>query len=397
VPAFDGKIEAGFTVRCKDPDLAEINAVGAPRSAATMAAALAAVEDECVLVPGIAAKANPLAELEHARLAWNAALQAGQPLSPVQGVTVRDIEERVFATSFHGTATAAAIATGNDDVRLVLVERGLGDVDSQMKEFKCITQEQVDSTVAALTDPAVRTMYVQQPLTSMERDLRQAIVDHHVDVVSESFGGLSREALEQWLAEKGCEAINLRPYYQAFNDFQRDVEAHNPQPLVLVVKSAGNDGVRIDDGEDSIDCRKGYIRHLTVGAYGPGQVHSDFTNRGECVDVYGPGESILLPVPGNWLLPLDGTSFSAPLVARLMARIAPAPFNAESARALALSLADENGDISNDLFPAALEYSPKVTTVRQGLSEGAPAARRHLPVNQRELRKFLGRIRLLGN
>ncbi len=68
----------------------------------------------------------------------------------------------------------------------------------------------------------------------------------------------------------------------------------------------------VDSPADSADCRLGNPTHMLVGAYGVDGTLASFSNHGLCVDVVAPGQSIIAPLPGDWLLPQDGTSFSAP-------------------------------------------------------------------------------------
>lgn len=85
---------------------------------------------------------------------------------------------------------------------------------------------------------------------------------------------------------------------------------------VTIVQAAGNNSVIA-----SIDPMKRSKSTIVVGSVSPtGQV-SSFSNVGENVFVYAPGEKILSALPNNNLGPLDGTSMASPIIAGCVALI----------------------------------------------------------------------------
>jgi subtilisin family serine protease len=100
------------------------------------------------------------------------------------------------------------------------------------------------------------------------------------------------------------------------------------------------------------------VNRLLVGAYGYGAALAYFSDFGACVDVYAPGVDVVAPLPGDWVFPLSGTSFSAPLVVRLLSTAGPVPFDPASARRALIALRQPNGNLQPGNFPPDLLYDP---------------------------------------
>jgi hypothetical protein len=279
---------------------------------------------------------------------------------------------RVKEVPYHGTATAGLIAEDNPDVALVLVSRPLGTSASSEQKPPCITQDDIDQTVTLLRDPEVRAAYVGRPISSADRDLYQAMRQHGVQILNESFGRPSRFVLESALAVSGCRDVSLADFFAVTEELDAaQRQAHMP-PSVLVVKSAGNDDARLTGPSDSLECHAGDQGYLLVGSYGLEHQRSAFSNFGPCVDAYAPGELIIAPLPGDWLYPLSGTSLAAPLVSRWLAMNAPAPFDLASARAALLALREPSGNLPLAQFPAKWIYDPRAH-VRPVFAQKSPA------------------------
>jgi subtilisin family serine protease len=371
-PGVKDKIAAAYTLECQRPDAGAGDDGGAggdggapPDARPPFAVARAAFLDElsrpdetCRLQPGIAARPNPFADLEAQRAGWNAAIRRGQLVgnpfapSPLDALFAK-LVERLQQHPFHGTATAGIIAQDNPAVRLVLVERPLGDGASIEEQFTCILQEEIDEALALLSDPEVRAAYRARPIATADRDLAAAASMHGVVVVNESFGHLSRHALEGLQRDKRCPPVQLRPYFARMVELDRGREQDHPR-RALVAKAAGNDGALIDGPEDSLDCRPGDPGLLLVGSYGSMSVRSRFSNFGACVDAYAPGEEVIAPLPGDWVFPLAGTSFSTPMAVRLATLTAPAPFTPDTVRAALVAMREPNRNLPLALFPESL-------------------------------------------
>ena len=90
-----------------------------------------------------------------------------------------------------------------------------------------------------------------------------------------------------------------------------------PTGSYLISHSSGNNSLRIDSAQDTPECLiKG--NHLMVGSFNAAGDISPFSNHGACVDFYTLGSKVITATVGDVLLPLDGTSFSAPLAVRYM-------------------------------------------------------------------------------
>ncbi len=380
LPVFQGKVRGAYTVECRaqpagagagastdvdggpdggvdDGGAMAVDAVPSFQDTkAALLAQLATPDQACGLRAGIARRPNPFADLEGKRVEWNRAIRDDRGLP--RDAPFDELIKRLNHTSFHGTATAGVVAYDNPGLGLVLVEQRLQSRDEAEAAFTCFNQEPVDEAVALFSDPDVRRAYVGRPVSSLERDLIAAMSQHEIGIVNESFGALSRRALEALQKAKGCQPIALGRYFALFAELDRARDEARPGPRVLVVKAAGNDGAQLDRAEDSIECWLGHPGRLLVGSYGLGGASSDFSNFGACVDAYAPGERVIAPLPGDWLFPLAGTSFSSPLVARLLSLTSPEPFDAATARTAALALREPNGDLRPSRFPQALSYDP---------------------------------------
>jgi subtilisin family serine protease len=397
-PVFQGKVVASYTIHCEEkmggaaapdggasPDGVEavdaalldagagaadagdagaVDARSFDEARTALLAELAQPDESCQLRAGIAPRPNPFADLEGDRGRWNTAIHGNRLVgnmfrpSPLDGLHDR-ILERLAKVPFHGTATAGLVATENPGAHLVLIEVPLLSADEAMAQFTCLTQPSIDETVALLSDPEVRSAFLSRPPATVDRALDDIMTMYQVGIVNESYGPLSRFGVEELQFRKSCPEVALKTYFQVKNELDRAYEDAHPGPPVLVAKAAGNDGALVNGPTDSDNCRIGGLGQLLVGSYGYDGEHSRFTNFGACVDVYAPGEDVVVPLPGGWVFPLSGTSFAAPLVARLLSLDSPSPFHVAGARAAVLALREPNRNIPLARFPPAVIYDPR--------------------------------------
>jgi subtilisin family serine protease len=414
---FHGKVAASFTLDCQaspapvDGDGGSDADAGAGDGGTPTLddlkqryiAALMTPDDSCDLVPGIDAKSDPLAAIAAFRDRWNhmirAQLYGAAVFSGAQwDQVIAAVNAELTTFAYHGTATAGTVAHDNPGVRLVLVQRVLGSASGFAQSFTCLAQAEIDQTTAVLTDPDVRSAWIQAPPSQADAKLAGVLSDYNVGIVSESYGQPPRAVVEQLQIQKGCPPVDLRAYSTAVNDFQHArLDAMRPN---LTVQAAGNESTEIDSPADDVECAPGDSRHLLVGSYDLTQTRSKFTNFGACVDVSAPGEDIIAPYAGGWLFPVAGTSFAAPLVARQISRTAASPYDPAQARQTLLAQRDGLGDLSIDLFPRDFFYAPAGLGKATGaLSAAAPAAPRlalrRPPPPQVDLRRWLAPIQRL--
>jgi len=136
----------------------------------------------------------------------------------------------------------------------------------------------------------------------------------------------------RYAVDNGAKIINMS-FGKAFSPERKWVEKairYASRKNVLIVKSAGNDGVNCDSivfypTAKYMNSNKIVPNVITVGASGPGTketgIVAPFSNYGKImVDVFAPGTSIYSTVPGgNKYKMMDGTSMASPVVTGLAA------------------------------------------------------------------------------
>jgi subtilisin family serine protease len=427
VPVFKGRFVAGYSIICQhsarvlqqdDLDgglpqpvtdggsLPVPDDGGAPDTdgglasrKADLIAALKVRDTSCHLEQGLVPKPDPLASIDKYRERWNATILASKYASstftPAEIDEIKAAMDNLGDARFHGTATAGLVAHDNPSARLVLVEERLGSAESAEMGFNCFKQQDIDDNVALFSDPEVRQAYIDQPSSQLEDDIMAVGAQHHVGVVNESFGAFSRQRLEQLQMSKGCTPVDLKPYFTLIGDLDAARTMAHPDPSALVVKSAGNDHSQLDGPADNPMCNMDGSPRLVVAAYDNQGQLTDFTNFGKCVDTSAPGSQIIAPIPGNWYLPLSGTSFSAPLTARLISlNPQPIPYSADQARAQVLAMRDDSGRIPISRFPKDVLYDPQMQANMWALRLAEPAAFERPLINVRKLREFERLLRL---
>jgi hypothetical protein len=367
--------------------------------------ALAQPDESCRLTTGISGKPDPLASVGQFKSRWNQMVRDNKTIDQVfsyseyqQLIGVLDEELKTFG--YHGTATSSTVAHENPNVRLVLVERQLGSETSQTANFPCLAQADVDQAVELLSDPEIFAAAVAQPAT-IDADLAAAMSKYDVGLVNESFGPSARQALETLQLMYCPTPVSLSAYYALVDALINAHRATIGGPPVLTVVAGGNDGVQIDSGADSLSCDLGDPAALLVGAYDSGTLdRNNFSDYGKCIDLYAPGQAVVVDYAGGWLLWADGTSFAAPLTVRWASMASlPPPFAPAATRAAVLAAADPStAFLPPSAFPGDFFYQPATVTtdfaVPVPLVRRSRAAPPKLP-SQYELHRILGPIERL--
>ncbi len=418
VSELGGRVAATYTETCVDdqtsdaapsdaapPDVVASDAgiadagVSFDQMKQDLLAALTVPDDSCHLTVGIAAKTDPFASIARYRARWNAMIRgnqfADQAFTPDELTQIMDAQNTEFQSfGYHGTSTAGTVVHDNPTVRLVLVERQLASESSLQTSFTCFVQSEIDQAVQLFSDPQVNAALVNQPV-QLEADLVAAMRTYDVGLVNESFGGEARAALEMVQAMSCPDAIDLSAYFAVLNQIELAHAATIGGPAVLTVQAAGNDGAEIDSGADSLSCDIGDPLSLLVGSTDTVQVRSTFSDFGACVDVYAPGESVVAPYAGDWLLPLDGTSFAAPIVVRQVSLTTPSSFDPKQARNALLAQRTSDGSLPIALFPNDFFYLPGQTPVAALVAGTRGPRMSHRPVSRVDLHPVLHPLALL--
>ncbi len=372
--AFKGKVLEARTFSCKSDQ--------APSEAPTDLAAakqqylnfLKTKDTSCTLKQGISEKPDLLADIqEDFQEQWNGTIETQTYASArfteteYRQLTER-FDETLAGTEFHGSATAGVIARDNPGVRLVLVERPLGSGQNIEEDFVCLEQAEIDRDVQLLEDPEIKQAYTTFPRPKVAEEMEALMLKHKVQIVNESFGALPRQALEELQASKDCEPVDLKRMFALIAELDSAWRKSHPGTDVLVVKAVGNSASQIDGAEDLPICGVAE-QTVFVGSYDKSMKKAEFTNVGDCVDVFAPGVGVVAPITGNWLIPLSGTSFSAPLVVRVLSMQDQAwPFISAPVKANLLSQRDAQRRLPSSMFARSLTYDPFSGPVVMALS-----------------------------
>jgi subtilisin family serine protease len=122
-----------------------------------------------------------------------------------------------------------------------------------------------------------------------------------------------------------------------------------------------------------------------------------FSDYGACVNVFAPGQAIVVEYAGGWLTWASGTSFSSPLTARYASMTAAAPFDPATERAAVVAKADPTSHfLPVSLFPSDFFYVPGTEypefVVPAVGAKPAPSVR---PLTKYELHRVFGPLNRL--
>ncbi|KAJ7727529.1 peptidase S8/S53 domain-containing protein [Mycena maculata] len=227
--------------------------------------------------------------------------------------------------------------------------KGVGDnMDDLQGHGTAVASVAAGSTVGVANAATIIPMKIMQQYTDLIDDtttVTQIASDGLVSGIANAIAHYDKV----WNANQGGGSakpaiINISITMWKSTALEQIVEAAVAAGLHVVV-AAGNNGADV--------CSRwiSNVGQITVGATNISDNMSSFSNYGACVDVYGPGESILVAnIKGsgsNALTTMDGTSFAAPLVSGLIATIISSLGNLSPSDMKNKILNDATGKVAN--------------------------------------------------
>ncbi len=115
----------------------------------------------------------------------------------------------------------------------------------------------------------------------------------------------------RWAADHGARIINMSLGGNNNSQTLHDAVNYAASKGVLLVAATGND----HETGNATSYPAAYDNVVGVGATGPGDIITGFSNTGSYVDIAAPGVGLWATLPGGEYGPPNGTSFSSPYVA----------------------------------------------------------------------------------
>jgi subtilisin family serine protease len=367
-PVFASKVAGSYTIDCpetnaQDPE--ELFTLSFEQQKAAVIASLRNEDANCKLAAGINFRVNPkLQSIMPYRDRWNEQVKTKKIDPELAKIILPILQDREGNYDFHGTATAGTIAYQNPEVKLVLVQRDLGGPEGSRGDTGpalCPSALRFERMVSIFEDAEVRKVFIERDPTASEKALHEVVVKHGITLMNYSAGIISREAYLKKLAADKCPVLDIRKYWQTYGALINERERFVHKTLgsstkYLTVQSAGNDGTRIDGFQDTFNCSDHQRDLMMVGATNFQGQTSAFSNFGNCVDVQTMGEAVVVAFPQGFLSVVDGTSFSAPVATRYIAK----NFNGNTPPgdiiASLASRADANKTLPKEFWPAEIAY-----------------------------------------
>ncbi len=149
-----------------------------------------------------------------------------------------------------------------------------------------------------------------------------------------------------YAVENGCKIVNMSFGDVAVSFLLRDAIAYGAQNGVLFVASAGNSSTSAANYPAAFD------ETVSVGATNENNSLAPFSNFGSKLDIVAPGQQVMATEINDDYGPVDGTSFSAPVVAGVAALIwsANPQFSAEQVKSALFAGAEDYGLFGWDTF-----------------------------------------------
>ncbi len=415
-PVFQGKLAAIYTLKCQGSSSAPA-ATAALSYEEKLAAAIEDLKREtvsCEIVNGIGLEKSPaFQEIVSLRDRWNSVIQSkgsGQESWDTDlwlRVTriVDGLDENYEPEfSYHGTNTASVIAYQNPKATLILLQVELASSGEEIASSGgCPDLNEFAEENRILKEPSFQEAFINRPTLGVEKELDDIVEKHGVQVVNFSAGAPLHSTMVNLLRESGCvfdetEFLRLSVEHEKISHaLSQERKKKHPEPAnLLFVQSAGNSGARIDTVEDAARCLRDE-QTLIVGSLNHQGRISDFSNYGDCVDFYILGESVVAAAPEGFLTSVSGTSFSAPLLSRLVAEQLTPFEDATKIKALLAARADSNRFLLKEAYPAELAFESS-TPVNSFSLTPTPTRVGEFPLQKlKTIQKMRQILRLLGH
>ena len=400
-PVFKDKVVDSFTIRCTESNEPRKVGLSVAQMKVNMLKELASPSEACQIVPGVTLKKSPSFDgIATLRDRWNKAVMGKESLTEISNDpdSLNSILEGEKGYLYHGTATAGLIAYQNPGVRLVIVEQESvqASADEAVDEIECISQTEIDNSIAVLHDAEVIKAYTQLPPSSAETALVDIARRYSVTLLSYSVGPQPTAVLEKMIKDKCGSSPSYGEYFAVLDALDQQASAWKDsqgfnQGLegVLEIHAAGNESTRIDSIRDFSGCPATDDATVLIGSYDVDGKISSFSNFGNCVAAYALGQSVVVAAPNGFLAIESGTSFSTPLTTRLITQKFRPVADFRQMKSQLSAIRDQSGYLSLNDLPEELAFKGTGTIdsyslTGNSLSRGSLSDRRLLhPLDSR--------------
>lgn len=223
---------------------------------------------------------------------------------------------------------AGKAATADKDIRVAVVDTGFSDKsipDGSIAGGKNYIVESMGTDDTYGHGTAVASIILENVPDAELVALVSSIYDHGklTQVDADTFAKIIMDAVDVY----ECDVINVSAGFAADVETVRQAVDYAKEKGVVIVAAAGND---YQDNPDAKYYPAAYESVIAVGSMNENKTSiSDFSQRGEWVDIYECGENITVKtLSGNERI-VSGTSYSAAIVTARVCKILEENSNAE--------------------------------------------------------------------
>lgn len=223
---------------------------------------------------------------------------------------------------------AGKAATADKDIRVAVVDTGFSDKsipDGSIAGGKNYIVESMGTDDTYGHGTAVASIILENVPDAELVALVSSIYDHGklTQVDADTFARIIMDAVDVY----ECDVINVSAGFAADVETVRQAVDYAKEKGVVIVAAAGND---YQDNPDAKYYPAAYESVIAVGSMNENKtLISDFSQRGEWVDIYECGENITVKtLSGNERI-VSGTSYSAAIVTARVCKILEENSNAE--------------------------------------------------------------------